>query len=225
MSTDYTAEAKRIRARHTALANDINNRRDLSADGRKRQLARLQVDAKRELRALREQAAAANAARRDQIMDRLFRNPDSYDSSAVISYRDALERADRVNNPTEAASLLKLAQRTGDAALARAVAAKALDAAMSDRNGGDGWVNVVNAWGAEDNGRDELLTELSEITAVDAPTSRLQDSFQFAVHAPRGLSRDDDVDQLAAAADPAEATAPDPRDAFPWKNGDLPEAS
>jgi hypothetical protein len=206
---DHATRARDIQKRHAAAVQQVQERRDLSAEGRKRQLARVHTQFSAEMDQVRAAANEATEQRRNEIVRGLFGNPSPGDSTSVISYRDALDRADRVKTPEEAARLLRRAQQTGDTTLARAVAAKALDAAMGpDANGA--WAGVVNTWGAEDAGRDELLTELSALNDAASPAGRFAGGLQYALARPLGLDAGDNVAALAAAADqiPGEEHAP-----------------
>jgi hypothetical protein len=224
MADTYTDRAAAVRATQAAKAAGIANRRDLSDDGRKRQLAKIHADAKTAMRKIREEAAADADNRRNQILRELFGDPESYDSGSVMAYRDALDRAEQVKSAQEAQQLLQRARTTGDTKLARAVAAKALNQAMSP-TAGDGWVQVVNDWGGESQHRDKLLTELSGLEQDTRATSS-ENMLRWSIPRPSGLTNADNVDKLAGDADrtPGEDQAPDPLAGFGWGRGGIPEA-
>jgi hypothetical protein len=194
--TDYTAQAAAIRATQAAKVADITNRRDLSDDGKRRQLARVHAKARDDMKNLRAKAAAAADQRRHTIMTELFGSSTS-DSAAVMSYRSALSEAEKLTNPAQAAELLQRARITRDPSLARAVAAKALNEALSP-TAAAGWTEVLNEWGSETQQRDDLLTELSGLDADSKPSRGL---LAYSIPRPAGLSTSDDIDRLAADAD------------------------
>jgi hypothetical protein len=199
MADTYTERAAAIRATQAARAADITNRRDLSDDGRKRQLAKIHADAKTAMQKLRQEAADDADKRRHDIMRQLFGDNDSHDSAGTMSNRDALDRADKITSAAQASQLLLQARITRDQKLARAVAAKALDKALEPTTG-DGWVQVLNDWGGETPIRDNLLTELSTLEA-DSKPGTTTDMMRWALPRPAGLSNADQVDRLARDAD------------------------
>jgi hypothetical protein len=75
--------------------------------------------------------------------------------SGVTAYRDAVDRASKLERPSEAQESIRAAIETGDRELARAIAAKAHD---------QGWVDVVRAWG-DAGGRIEFAQLLAEMDA------------------------------------------------------------
>jgi hypothetical protein len=219
VATDYRKEAKAIKDRLAGRVKDIEQRRDLSAEGRKRQLSKVAHEASESLRKLQRDAAKATEQRRAKIMKDLFGNPTAYDSTSTISYRDALDRAERVKSAEEAARLLERARTIGDAALARAVAAKALDRAMADpTGGGEKWAAIANEWGAEDPERDALLTELGQLHSATGASSRITEQMEYSAPRPAGLSAADDIGKLAGEADqnPTENEPPDIGAEFGW---------
>jgi hypothetical protein len=219
VATDYRKEARQIKERLASRVKDIEGRRDLSGEGKKRQLSKVAHEASESLRKLQRQANEATEQRRARIMRELFGNPASNDSTSVVSYRDALDRAERVKSADEAARLLERARTIGDAALARAVAAKALDRAIADPTGaGERWAAIANTWGAEDPERDALLTELGQLHSSTGPSARITESMEFSAPRPSGLSAVDDIEKLAGEADknPTENEPPNIGAEFGW---------
>jgi hypothetical protein len=208
---DHADRARKIQQRLRARAETINSRRDLSEDGRKRQLALAHRQAADEMKRVREEASLAKERRRGEIERSLFGNR-SADSTALISFRDALDRVDQVKSADEAERLLNLARTAGDGALARAVALRALTEARSNPTSAGDWTAVLNSWGAENSTRDGLLTELGELHA-DRPGL-----FDYTVARPTGLTQHDNVERLAQQADQTdgEAEPPDSAAGFGW---------
>ncbi len=82
------------------------------------------------------------AAYRDELLRRLFDAPAPHDAAAIISYRDAADRAERLTDPDEAIELLRRARMTGDDLLAKAIAVRAAGrAALSVA-----WGAVIYEW-------------------------------------------------------------------------------
>jgi hypothetical protein len=75
--------------------------------------------------------------------------------SGVAAFRDAVDRASKLERPSEAQESIRVAIETGDCELARAIAAKAHD---------KGWVDAVRAWG-DAGGRIEFAQLLAEMDA------------------------------------------------------------
>ncbi len=79
------------------------------------------------------------------LLRRLFDSPAPHDVASVVSYRDALDRADRLDTPAEAVALLRRARLTGDELLARAVAVRAADLVARSA----AWGEVLDEWAAQ----------------------------------------------------------------------------
>ncbi len=179
-STDSPAD--KIRGRLTAELADIRSRKDLSEDGRRRQLARVRTRAEKEMRELARAEETTRETRRRELIKQLFENPTAYDTSSTISYRDARTRAANLKKPDEAAQLLAEATMAGDRPLARAAAMRALDGAMGDPTRSDQWAAVVNEWAkSQPASVDEALTELSELQNQARGTSRVTASMQYSL--------------------------------------------
>ncbi len=118
---------------------DLRARKDLSEEGRRRQIAKARTDADAAMREIAKADQADREKRYASLIRQIFQNPKSYDSTAVVSYRDAQDRAAALKNAEEATALLSRARFTGDRLLAQAVAMRALDGAMRDTLGNTGW--------------------------------------------------------------------------------------
>lgn len=181
------AEVARLRAQ-----------RDLSPEGLKRRIAQAYVRASTEMQEAKAAASAGREARYDELHRKMFGNPTAGDPQSAINFRDCQERAAQVKNAREAAALLKRAHQTGDEALGKAVAMKALEMAPM----GGGWVSLINEW-AELNGVDAELTEISELTSGGAMKS-LQRGWEHSLSVPPELGSGAHAREWAAEADTAD---------------------
>lgn len=91
---------------------------------------------------------------RDELLRRLFASP--RDVTALISWRDALDRTERLSTPDEAAALLRRARMSGDELLVKAIGMRAADCAPTST----AWAAVLDEWAADDEGRHSALAEL-----------------------------------------------------------------
>lgn len=217
MAVDLDAQAKQIRDRYNARVADIRGRRDLSDDGRRRQLAAAKVDAGEKLKAIRQQVATNDATRRDQLVRSLF-GQSVHGGADALSVRDALTRADQLKGPDEAAALLRLARVSGDTVLARAVGARAYEGVRSTfGRGREQWGRVLDDWtgGREDTAADvDGLMELDGIGVRGSAdlTARFMANLATSVARPAELSGVANLDGLARDADahPGEDEPPEP---------------
>jgi hypothetical protein len=201
-----------IRKRYIDRVADLRARKDLSEEGRRRQIAKARTDADAAMR----ESAKADQANRDkrhaELLARIFGNPKPQDSTSVVSYRDAQDRAAGLKTPEQAAALLSRARSTGDRLLAQAVAMRALDGAMG-ANPGTGWDAVLDDWATEQpSGVDEALTELGQLNREQSTRGKFARNLHYALPAASEL-RGHNTERLAAEADPEQAEAPDPA---PW---------
>lgn len=194
-----TAEQARAIRKHAAdEMTAVRDSRDLSDQGRQRQLARITQRRNDQLRALRVTEQRDLEDRRETLVRQLFRNPTPRDAASVVSYRDAQDRAAAVTGE-KAVELYRRAVRTGDELLARALAVRAAERGSF---GGSGWSEVLDHWAGHEPGARDVLDELGQIAAADSPRGRFARSFATtgggAPHELRGVP---DVTRLAAQAD------------------------
>jgi hypothetical protein len=161
--TRQQTAADKIRAALTAQTAQIRTARDLSNEGRAHHLARTYVQARDEMTSLKRADAEKRNRRRAELQQLLFGNPRNSDSAAVISYRDAQDRADKLKDPQEAAALLERAIMSKDEFLGRAIAMRAM-ARLTLKGLGDGWAQVADRWvQQQDPYTAELVQELADI--------------------------------------------------------------
>lgn len=197
-----------VRDTYERRIREIRDNRDLSDEGRRRQMAQAKVDADKRFKALRADEHTAREQRRDNAMRRLFGRTQNENT---LEYRDALARADQIKNPADAASLLRVARLSGDDSLQRAVAMKALDGSRGTLGGqSNAWADVVDDWASSDEHRQEALHELSNIDAVGVNRQarlqqRLLDSVSKRAMKPAELEGHN-VEHLAYQADEHDAS-------------------
>ncbi|WP_137145088.1 hypothetical protein [Mycolicibacterium sp. CR10] len=125
---DLRAQAERIQSRWARTRASITNDNTLTDVGKQGKLdtEREQVSAK--LSDLRGQESKLIAAKKQSLEKALFGlGPvDSCDTSKILSYRDAQDRAGRLELAADAKELLASAMRSEDRILATAVLAKAV---------------------------------------------------------------------------------------------------
>lgn len=192
---DNREHARRVRRRLEQQVSDLRARRDLSDEGRQRQIAKVTSAAKSELRDLRLGEQTAIVDRREELLNQLSRS-----DTAASSYRAAQDRADQPTSASDALRLLQRAQRSGDHELIRALVARAHGLAMP--GAGDGWSQVRDTGAASLPGAVDILDELRGLEADDTPAARVKRSILTGMGSgPRELDKVPDIDALARQAD------------------------
>jgi hypothetical protein len=199
--TTYAEQADQLRKQYNARLEALRNRRDLSDDGKRRQIAKLKVETSDAMRKLTKQNNEATEQRKRRLLDHVFGNT-AVLPSQVVAQRDALDRAAKIKTAKEAADALELARFNGDHQLAKAIAMRSYDNALGHPAVSGEWAAVINRWAENEPASvDEALTELSEIHGEQqSHTARMTQSMRFSVSEPTEL-RGKNTDQLAAQAD------------------------
>ena len=195
-------EAERIKASHADAVTRLQARRDLSRDGQRRQLARLQ-------KAARDKLAVIDAEDRQRLADRaarleteLFR-PTDRSAAGTMSARDAASRCAGISNVAELQRMLTTAEQLGDTALAQAAARRGIDLTDDPISARGVWP-LIHGWAAGVAGARESLDELGFIDDETSDTmARFQRNAQFSVPVPPELrgANASAIDRLAAQAD------------------------
>lgn len=214
--------AERIKASANVAADKIRARRDLSAPGRQRQLARLHVDTAEKLTALRSEDRAAQQAQASSALDALFKPRNSRDAAALMAERDAAQRALTIRDADEARRLLKMAHDLDDASLARAVARRATelhDAVDGRPQEQAAWDAVLDDWAASPLAPAGAADNLTLLTQLGAETDDTLGRFMGDQHytpdlAPELAPVRHRLDRLAFEADPDAEPAADPAPAW-----------
>ncbi|MCS5715110.1 hypothetical protein NVV95_11160 [Herbiconiux sp. CPCC 205716] len=133
---DQQIEAVRARAKslQKTIGDDqkaIENNPNLSPEGRKADLAEMKEAARSRMASIRAEENKLATDRRDSLR-RTVMGTVGYDSSSIISYRDAQDRAAKLADRDDAARVMERALTSGDKALASAVAEVALDRGYRD---------------------------------------------------------------------------------------------
>lgn len=122
-----------IASDYASKLNSIRGAGQLSDRGKASHMARLYLEARTEMTESRSALESARRDRRRSLERRLFGISSAGNSdSASISYRDAQDRAERLETPGAAAALLARAESSGDDTLARAIAAHAFAKTWTD---------------------------------------------------------------------------------------------
>ena len=204
MPTQPSDEARKIQNRLANRVADLRRRRDLSDEGRRRQIAKAKEDADNAMRKLRVENEAARQRREETLLRQLFGNAAARDATSVVSFRDAQDRAEHLTKADEAAELLARARRSGDNLLAKAVGMRALNQARLP-GANTGWATVLDHWAQDEAPSvDEALSELGALHRAHSAPSRLMESATFTVATPAEL-RGHNVALLARQADKDDA--------------------
>lgn len=182
---------RQVQERIDAARKDIS----LSDEGRRREMARAVVPARKQLEALR----AEHAREQDEALRSAARavfGPPKYLSGGgdpamrAFSYRDAVTRAGELNTGDEAGRLFELADATEDDLFARALAGRAVDA---------GWRDIVEAYGELDPGWAKAVRDYQAILAGRGPglEQSIGRSIMFRLDVPAEL-KGHNVERLAS---------------------------
>jgi hypothetical protein len=183
----------------TKKVETVRARQDLTAEAKRAAVAKIHRETKTTVKAaearLMEQTATAtktNSAKLWGITD-LTTGPRAMDfASAASSYRDAGDRAAKIERPEEAAALMQRAEQTGDEFLARAVAARC----YSERGPfGAAWQGPLDQYLSARPAKAQVAQALQESEGVP-----FTDMAYFSVAAPREVEGLSDA-QLNAVAD------------------------
>lgn len=182
------AAALAINEAHTAAIDKVRANNALSPAGKAAALAPHYLRARADMAKLQEQTAAATAKHVQSLHKAAFGAP----TGAVegMSYRDALGRADAIDDPAMAAHLMERAQRGGDALMARALGQRAADM---------GWSVVLAKYVDANPAAGAALTELAARSA-GAMMQQLADAAHFHVAKPSELAglQDHEIESYVA---------------------------
>jgi hypothetical protein len=174
----------------------VQSNDNLSAEGRRKQLATDYLDAMTAMKKLRESLEAEEEQTADDLSVDLFGSASSLGADA-ISVRDADDRAAQLKTKDEALALLTRAESNGDQVLARAIALRAFTKAQQPL-GGSAWASVLDTYTAS---RPVIATKMAKL--AEARRSSVEKSFGrsiiFSPNKPRELERMSDS-QIQAAA-------------------------
>src|SRR4051794_25378288 len=196
----YRQRADTIRERYRADVEKVRGNRDLSDQGRRRQLALLFTRTRDELR---EQAAKEREVlerRWTELEKKLFTGGDQPWQDPV-SKRDAATRAAQLKTSDDALRLLAQAEATDDHDLARAIGRQSVQHMSSGVRELDApWENVFRAYMAPRAHLSLIVDELAEIENLQTP----QVFSPFGVSRPTGVT-DADLNAALSGKEPEPA--------------------
>ncbi|WP_329411939.1 hypothetical protein OG563_06010 [Nocardia vinacea] len=115
-----------LRNRVTATAKQLREDKRYTEEGRRNAIAAAYLDAVAQARELHQQYATEARAKRPKLERELFGIPSSGDPTALLSWRDAQDRADRIEGEKDGIRMFERAVQSGDTHLAKAVLARAV---------------------------------------------------------------------------------------------------
>jgi hypothetical protein len=183
----------------------------LSAEGKTAEIGRLVATERRRRAGIVQAATERATTRRADLERKLFRLPSGADATATVSYRDALDRAEQVDDPAELARLIDRAVVTGDQALGRAAMARAYSryntTRRSDPDVANAWRNAAASYIKAAPGHErDALAELDALDRAGAdPHAPMRTSIAASVQAPPELSHLQPHQVDAMADTPADA--------------------
>ncbi|OUC77289.1 hypothetical protein [Gordonia lacunae] len=151
----YDQAKKDMEEVRTTLADAVARIRandNYSAEGKRREIARVTLTAREAANALKTDHANTRAQRRSQLQRELFGSPS--DASSIILLRDSQDRAAALKDPEQADAMMQRAIQSGDTYLAKAVAQVSIN---------HGWNDPVRALAHHDPDTGELINELAEL--------------------------------------------------------------
>jgi hypothetical protein len=208
MAIDHYEESRtRIRSIQTGLDRTVESLRantSLSEQGRRIEMAKALVDARKKVDRVKTEAVTARKQRRDELTRFLFGHASG--EGDILAMRDARDRAAKLESADAAGSALRQAQLAGDRSLVKAITHAAVD---------NGWHGVVDDYVAGLGPEEVTPVALSLQSLAAIPHGRNTDTADaavFRVTSPRELFsyREGDLEQLAkdAAPQPAQQLAP-----------------
>lgn len=164
--TDLTKQAEALRATFAQNVERHRGDRDASDEAKRRRIARAWHEQRTALEGLIAQADEQRTARVRELHRRLFAAP-----GEAASYRDAIDRAEAIEQPDVALERFRRAAQMGDAELVRAFALVATER---------GWHEVVNAYTDEYPTSRADLEEMWTLRRADDARSLLARAIAFA---------------------------------------------
>ncbi len=168
-----------VRAEYYRQVEAVRGDRDLSPEGKKTRITAAWRKAASEAKQLQQELRESRETRRQELQRRAFGPPyprlasESERQLVQMNFRHALDRAEQVTNAEQATQLLERAARTGDGALAKAVAA-----VSAERN----YASTLEAYLATRPEDAETFRELSELCLARA--TQLTEAMLFSIERP-----------------------------------------
>jgi len=193
-------KADAIRQQHEDRNNAIRARTELTADAQRALIAKNYLAAKDRMGTLQQTAGDETAATMSSAGRTAFGTSDipGDPASVSISYRDAQDRADSLNDPNDAARLLARAEQSGDEPLARAVAAKSFEMHSARIGAGNSaWASVVDDYTAT---RPRAATAVQTLAELGSRPNTTRELFSYVLPKPPELGNVSDYQLPALAA-------------------------
>jgi hypothetical protein len=179
---DLPQRMSNIRNQMNKELEAIRSNQSLTAVGRKAAAARVVLNAKKEAGHLREQHITTRKARRDTLRRSLFGLPEGASATEVAIWRDAQDRASRLDKEEDAAKLIERSRSAGDESMVRAIAERAVER---------GWTGVIDTFRTPDDPGEmtaKVLTLQALCDIPDGPLTNIADNALFALSQPTELS-------------------------------------
>jgi hypothetical protein len=159
---------------------EIRADKALSPLGKRRAIEALYQETKAEVDPLRAEMAQRETMTARELERRLFGLEGSADPSAVIAYRDAMDRVSAVRRPEELGELMERAASTGDSSLLRAAAAHAW---RQSRNplASDSWGGLVDEYVQQTPGTERDYQAFQEANTPLGPTRALAEKMEMSL--------------------------------------------
>ncbi len=184
-----------VRAEYYRQLENVRSDRELSAEGKKTRITAAWRKAASETKQLQQELRESRETRRRELQQRVF-GPlyprfanETERQMAQLNFRDALDRADRVTNDEQATRLLERAERSGDTALARAIAAVAAER---------GYATTLDTYLATRPDDAETVRELSELTP--SAQEHFTERMTFSIERPPEVGYNEPVETPAGTA-------------------------
>ena len=189
-STPHRQQIIDLRAAYNRALDDVRGDASLSELGKTQMIARAWTNTRAEIARLEQLDFDTTVKRYNDIERQVFGTAATSGADAV-SFRDATDRADKLDSPEAAARALGNAELSGDAILAKAVVMRAWQA---------GWDAVVDRYAVNHPTVTDKLTELAALRQhLDSRVSRLGGNVGGSLHKPTELQgkRADEIRKLA----------------------------
>lgn len=181
---DILEQAQRAQARYHREVDEARADTNLSNEGKQRKMAKALRQVETTMERLKRERTDELESTRKRLELRAFQPKHSPGASPEAriavdsSFRDAVERAERLESVSEALQMVGRAERTGDELLARATAVVAME---------KGWGPVLGAFTEAFPAAKGALEELDAFLGQRSPKARLVESMHFSISAPTEL--------------------------------------
>lgn len=223
---DTRAKIRQHQATYAQGVKRIQNNPDLSAEGKRKQLAVLKHHTQQTIDAL-VRAAAENYERHVSGLERqIFGIHDiPNDVQAAIAWRDAQDRVAQIKTADEARQMMRRSIRSGDGLLARALFERAWDVAGNALLG-SGWGDIVNLY--LNKLRPDLADTVRELAALrnaDNPRQHIAQQMETSLFTPPELAGMSVADAQQAASEAGDAPGPSTEHLNPGAGEDRPQSA